>query len=24
LGDDCMGGNDYVWENGKLKVRGIF
>ena len=24
LGDDCLGGNDYIWENGKLKVRGVF
>ena len=21
FGDDCLGGNDYIWENGKLKVR---
>ena len=21
LGDDCLGGNDYIWEQGKLKVR---
>jgi hypothetical protein len=21
LGDDCLGGNDYIWENGKLKTR---
>ena len=24
LGDDCLGGNDYIWEKGKLKVRGVF